>query len=318
MAGHDDLEAAPIWVTGAGGFIGRHMSRMLAEGGHVIVGLGNTFAPDFAGPGHGAFFAGGLTRESLSAALEAHGTPAAVFHLAGGATVGQSIADPLRDFTSTVASSAVLLDFLRRNAPSSPVVISSSAAVYGADHDGPIATNAALRPFSPYGHHKRMVEQLAESFASTYGQPIAVVRLFSVYGEGLRKQLLYDLCCRLARGERHLVLGGTGQETRDWRHVSDVVDLLRRLLPARGEAGLTYHNGGGGAEATVREVAQRLLDAWGVDATLAFSGECRPGDPFRLIADGAGLPAGFRWRVSPAEGIPAYVRWFRDEQGAAS
>ncbi|MER9067582.1 NAD(P)-dependent oxidoreductase [Mesorhizobium sp. M0902] len=305
-------EARPVWVTGAGGFIGLHLSRFLAHEGHQVVGFGRRQAPGFVTTTGGAFFSGGVTEEVLNAALAAHGRPAAVYHLAGGATVGQSVAEPLKDFEQSVVSAACVLDFLRHHAPDAPVVLASSAAVYGGGHVGSIRVDATLDPYSPYGYHKRMVEELGRSYCAAYGQPVSVARLFSVYGEGLRKQLLWDLCGRLAAGETDIVLGGTGAEMRDWHHVSDVVRLIHRILPANA-ASFAVHNGGAGAAASVSTIAGMVLEAWGGKHRLSFSGESRPGDPVNLISDPSGVPDGLQLQVPLSRGIAGYVDWYRAE-----
>lgn len=305
-------EAKPVWVTGAGGFIGLHLSRFLANEGYQLVGFGRREAPGYVTATGGAFFSGGVTLEALNAALAAHGRPAAVYHLAGGATVGQSIAEPLKDFEQSVVSTACVLDFLRHHAPDASVVLASSAAVYGGGHFGPIGVDAALDPYSPYGYHKRMVEELGRSYCAAYGQPVSVARLFSVYGEGLRKQLLWDLCGRLAAGETDIVLGGTGAEMRDWHHVSDVVRLIHRVLPADA-AHFAVYNGGAGAAASVRTIAGMVLEAWGGRYRLSFSGESRRGDPVNLISDPSGVPGGLRLQVPLGKGIAGYVDWYRAE-----
>jgi UDP-glucose 4-epimerase len=258
-----------------------------------------------------------VTVDSLEAAIDAHGPPRGVFHLAGGSTVGQSVEKPLDDFDRTVVTAAALLDVLRRNAPECPVVIASSAAVYGAGHEGPIPIGGDLRPFSPYGQHKRIVEQLAETYSTTYGQPIVIARLFSIYGNGLRKQLLFELCRKLASQRGGIVLGGTGQEMRDWCHVSDVVDLLLRLLSIAGPD-LTIYNGGGACAASVQQVVEQVVSAWGEDRDVSFSGQSRPGDPFSLVADCSSLPPGFSWRVGLAQGISEYVAWFRTQMASGT
>ena len=81
-------------------------------------------------------------------------------------------------------------------------------------------------PFSAYGYHKLMMEQLCRCYATTYGTRVAVTRLFSVYGSFLQKQLLWDLCTKLASGTSTVELGGTGEELRDWTDVRDVVRAL--------------------------------------------------------------------------------------------
>ena len=70
-----------------------------------------------------------------------------------------------------------------------------------------------------------MTELLCESYARNFGLQTATVRWFSVYGPELRKQLLWDLCHRFKGRPATLEIGGTGNETRDWIHVTDAVSL---------------------------------------------------------------------------------------------
>ena len=124
------------------------------------------------------------------------------------------------------------------------LIVASSAAVYGADHGGPIAENAGLVPMSPYGQHKLMMEQLCRSYATTFGIRSTVARLFSVYGPRLRKQLLWDICSRLQQDGRTLDLGGTGAEVRDWTDVRDVARLLACIAEQPQQEAFRVINGG--------------------------------------------------------------------------
>ena len=103
------------------------------------------------------------------------------------------MANPREDFLRTVATTAELLEWLRQEAPRTRLAAVSSAAVHGTGHAGRIAESAPTRPLSPYGYHKLMMERLCRSYASSYGLPCLVLRLFSVDGPGLRKQLLLSL-----------------------------------------------------------------------------------------------------------------------------
>lgn len=295
---------ARAWVTGAGGFIGTHLAALLTSQGIRVTGFGR---------------AGGklppLTADGLVAAFADGGPPDRVYHLAGGSTVGRSLADPLDDFDSNVATTALLLDFLRRHCPEVPVVLSSSAAVYGSGEAGPIVVDAALSPFSPYGHHKLMAEQLAQAYAESFGLRVTVLRLFSIYGPGICKQLVYDICVRLAADPARLTLGGTGAELRDWCHVTDAVACMALLAdPDPGQ--VRRFNVAAGGAVSVSQIAQHLVDAWGQPCQIGFAGGSRPGDPFSLVADAASLPPGFVPRIRLADGLSDFVRWFQALPGA--
>jgi UDP-glucose 4-epimerase len=311
---------AKILITGAHGFIGKHLSKHLAVQGHHVSGLGHGIWPEASASRWGmADWLNGDVHSANLRALQARNEPDLVFHLAGGSTVGAAIANPREDFFRTVASTVELLEWIRLDLPKVRLIAISSAAVYGSGTSGPIAEKTAGVPYSPYGHHKRMMESLCRSYADTYGLDFRVARLFSVYGPELKKQLLWDMCARLAAGESPLVLGGTGQELRDWTHVNDVVAALARIAfdgnPALRSQAV---NIGTGIGTPVQAIAQIVIDAWhehsgGTEKpTLRFSGQSRQGDPFSLVADPARLARmGFSWSMPLAAGVGSFVDWFR-------
>lgn len=312
---------ARILITGAHGFIGKHLARYLAAQGHHVSGLGHGIWPPIEASRWGVqdWLNGDVQAANLRA-LQARNEPELVFHLAGGSTVGAAIANPREDFFRTVASTVELLEWMRLDLPRARLIAVSSAAVYGSGFDGPIAEDAAGVPYSPYGHHKRMMELLCRSHGDTYGMDFRVARLFSVYGPELKKQLLWDMCTRLAAGESPLVLGGTGRELRDWTHVSDVVAALALIAfdDNATQRGQTL-NIGTGVGTPVQAIAQTLVDAWHARSgaanqpDLRFSGQSRPGDPFSLVADPTRLSRqGFVWNTPLTAGVGSFVDWFRE------
>lgn len=305
-----------VLVTGAAGFIGRHLCRHLAASGYALSGI-DLVPTDRAGLGSivGGWWAGGLSTQGLRKLAETNGLPDVVYHLAGGSSVGASLADPFGDFTSTVGGTAILLDWLRTCAPAAKLVIVSSAAVYGDLHRGPIAEDATTEPFSPYGAHKFAMEATTRGWSTSFGISAIAVRLFSVYGAGLEKQLLWDLSGHLSRNENVVTLGGTGGELRDWTHVSDVARALEKAA-GMAQVGMPVLNAGSGKAISVRDVAACLARAHGRDpACLRFSGQSRPGDPFSLVAGNGRLAdAGFDWQVEIlGGGIAEYANWYRSE-----
>jgi UDP-glucose 4-epimerase len=157
---------------------------------------------------------------------------------------------------------------------------------------------------SPYGRHRVECERIvAEQHAAG-----AVLRVFSAYGEGLRRQVLFDICSQARSGR--VLLGGNGTETRDFVHASDVARAV--ALAARNCLfdGTTY-NVGTGVETSIERLAMLLVESLGWPAEIAFSGLSRPGDPDRWRADVSRMRAlGFEPEVTIEDGAARYARWF--------
>jgi UDP-glucose 4-epimerase len=161
-----------------------------------------------------------------------------------------------------------------------------------------------------------MMEDICRYYASSFGIRVTLARLFSVYGRGLKKQLLWDLCSRLDAGEDPVVLGGGGEELRDWVNVRDVVRALE-MLGDTASRNVPVFNVGTGIGTPVREVVEQLTGFWSKGSKpsrISFSGATRQGDPFSLVADPSDLNSlGFKVGVDLAQGLADYVEWYREE-----
>lgn len=298
-----------VVVTGAHGFLGRHLARALADAGARVHGLGHgRWSEAERRPwGLASWSEADVEPEALSA-LPASAT--AVFHCAGSGSVAASVIDPERDRARTVSTTAAVLAWAARCEARPAVVFPSSVAVYGVAERLPIDEAHPRRPASPYGRHKAEAEdQLLR--AAGQGTPVAIVRLFSIYGPGLRKQLLWDACGRILRGEHGFA--GTGEETRDWLHVSDAVALLR-LAAERASTACPIVNGGTGVSACTREVLEELFRALRRPGRPTFNGAPRAGDPPHHRAD-IGRARAWAWspRIDWRAGLREYAAWFEGE-----
>ncbi|MBB5057284.1 UDP-glucose 4-epimerase [Granulicella aggregans] len=295
-----------VLVTGANGFLGRYVARSFADQGHTVSGIGHGgWSKDEWEPwGLSQWNSADVTLETLRQHAE---RPDVIVHCAGGGSVSFSIEDPIADFERTVVTTAHVLEYLRTSAPSCRVVYPSSASVYGTVDTVPIAEDFPTAPISQYGTHKLMAEQMVTSYARQFGTHASIVRLFSVYGCGLRKQLLWDACIKFAKQDG--VFMGTGEEVRDWLHVQDASTLLLAASRHASPQCPTI-NGGSGRGATVREVLMRLGRNFDVEP--GFSGTQRQGDPSRFIADIKGAKA---WGWHPTkkwtQGVEEYAAWWK-------
>jgi UDP-glucose 4-epimerase len=292
-------------ITGAHGFIGRHLARRLAARGWEVTGLGHGHWPreEWESWGLARWIPGNVELGTLRGA----GPQDVAFQCAGGGSVRFATENPHEDFTRTVASMAALLEWARASASQPRTVLLSSAGVYGDTGPEPVREDRPTRPESVYAAHKLLAEDLCRLHARAFGSRCAIVRLFSVYGPGLTKQLLWDACHKLGSGAAGFA--GTGEEARDWVHVEDASALLEASAD-HADASCPVVNGGAGVAVTVREILAVLAADLGT-APAAFTGEVRAGDPRRLVADPS-RAHGWGWRPEVAwrDGVAAYARWF--------
>jgi UDP-glucose 4-epimerase len=297
-------------ITGAHGFLGRNVAAIFHQAGYEVYGLGigtwSGEAPeDF---GISRWHETAITLETLRTVSC---RPDVLVHCAGSGSVGFSLSNPLEDFQMTVDTTASVLEYLRKSAPHARMVYPSSAAVYGCRHNGLLEETFQPDPVSPYGVHKLMAEQLCLSAARNFDIDCRIVRFFSLYGPGLRKQLLWDAARRLVEaGDEAVEFFGTGQETRDWLHVRDAATLMLTL--AEHELPPAIVNGASGDVRSVEDMLVSLRDALASDAQITFNNQVREGDPQHLQAE-IHLVAELGWqpKVSSAEGLEEYAGWFK-------
>ncbi len=304
-----------VLITGGFGFLGRAVAREFKAQGYRVHGIGRGHWPAEEARQHGfdSWLDAGVSLSSLMTLRE---TVQVVVHCAGGSSVGYSIEHPLEDFSKTVQGTADLLEFLRLKSPPSLLIYPSSAGVYGAKDDLPIRESDALTPISPYGFHKKIVEELLTCHSRNYGIRIGIIRFFSIYGPGLTKQLLWDACIKLrSAGTGTAEFWGTGEETRDFIHSTDAASLIWAL--SRTQEPFTILNGAGGRRVTVRDTLAGVRGLLRSRATIAFNGRVREGDPRFYHADVArahGL--GWQPRIELHDGMGEYVHWFERHTGS--
>lgn len=300
-----------VLVTGAAGFLGHYIVEHFAGRRWKVVAVDHL-------PPTTAKFAPGIVYHrlrmpnSLLTPLIAAEAPDVCVHCAGSASVGFSLENPSADFHSNTVLTFELLEALRRNAPRCRFVMLSSAAVYGNPAALPVRESDATAPLSPYGFHKLQCEMLCAEFTRFFDVPTAVARIFSAYGPGLRKQVVWDICRRvLTKGT--LPMHGTGRESRDFIHASDIargIFTLAEAAPAEGEV----YNLASGREVSIGELTCLLLAELAPTVKAEFDGAPTPGDPINWLADISKIRAlGFTPKIDLKDGLRDVVRWSRAE-----
>jgi UDP-glucose 4-epimerase len=302
-----------VVVLGAAGFVGRHVAKALARQGCQVLGLGhgNWVQAEWHKWGLSAWTDSDIGIEALDRLLDGR-TPHSIVHCGGSGSVSFSYAHPLEDFQRATQSTAAVLEWMRLNCRDTcRFVLVSSAAVYGDQGDFDLTERSECIPISPYGVNKVAAEALCESYSRFFGISSSIVRLFSVYGEGLRKQLLWDAMNKFNRGEDHFF--GTGQEMRDWLHVDDAARLLCAVALVPQSRLETYN--GAHQQATTAQVLQELASVSFPGLTPRFNGETHSGNPRRLTADCGHTRRSLSWmpQTELADGLRRYAQWFQQQ-----
>lgn len=303
------MKKKTVLITGAAGFIGRYIAQEFSNKNWRVTGIGRGDWLNWSEYGLSEWHCADV---NLSTLVEHAGQPDAIVHCAGGASVGFSVSQPAFDFDLTVQTTSHVLEFIRVYSPTTRLVYPSSAAVYGQVKTLPITETTLLNPVSPYGLHKQMAESLCQLYSHQYKLSISIVRLFSIYGAGLQKQLLWDACQKFDKGESAFF--GTGKEIRDWLHVVDVAKLI---LIAENSASTqcSVINAGSGLGISVFEILMYISVKFANNLTPIFSSILKTGDPNAYVADIAKANA-LEWtpNIEWHEGISKYVDWYKQCQ----
>lgn len=231
-----------------------------------------------------------------------------IINCSGSGNVGFSVEYPLSDYELNTRGVIYILDAIRLYQPNCQYIHLSSAAVYGNPIVLPISENGLIAPISPYGYHKWQSELICKEYAELFNISSLVIRPFSVYGPGLRKQLIWDIFQKAKNSER-VELWGTGEETRDFVHVTDLCNIILNLTIQKRPIFETI-NIAMGESISVLSIAELLLNKLGYSNTIIFNNFIRSGDPRFWKSDVSRLSKyGLCTSITLDEGIEETAKW---------
>jgi len=311
-----------ILVTGAAGFIGRHLSMRLLDLGHNVSGLDRLYLSssnsynwersyDLRTNNH--FNAVWLDVKDIATINDQvfyHRDPEVMFHLAADTGVRGSIKDPTRYFDNNVKNFQHVLEFCRLNGVKH-LIYASSSSVYGSVDKPSKEKDTTDYPVSIYAATKKAMEVMAQAYATNYGMKITGVRFFTVYGPWGRQDMAPWLFTSAIVNEKPLTLYGDGTMYRDFTYVDSIVDCLTKLMDRQGPPHDVF-NIGGEKSIQVIELVRLLENIIGKEAKI-INAPVPAGDvPFT----GANMSK-FRKLISPQysrtsleDGMVKFVTWF--------
>jgi nucleoside-diphosphate-sugar epimerase len=306
-------------VTGAAGFIGSHVCERLLDEGYEVLGV-DSFTDYYSPERKRAHVASCSARPGFTLIEENLATcdiapllegAAGVFHLAAQAGVRKSWG---REFSlyieSNILATQRMLEALK-DAPSVPLIYSSSSSVYGETRVLPMREDHPTAPLSPYGATKLSGEHLCELYRRNYGVTYRALRYFTVYGPRQRPDMAFSRFIAAAFAGRGIEIYGDGGQTRDFTYVSDAVEANIRAF--RYDGPLTMFNIGGGSRVSLLDVLAIMEQELGSVRFKTTFVERAKGDVTDTWADTtrARDELGFAPRVALREGIKREIEWYR-------
>ncbi len=273
--------AESVLVTGATGFIGRHLVGALLEQG-VVVRVHSQRIGDIA-------------QAPVQCEKVSH-----VFHLAARTFVPDSWASPGEFYRTNVQGTVNVLEFCRTMGAS---VTFLSSYVYGKPIRLPIAEDHPLQPYNPYSHTKILAEEVVRFYVRTFGVQAAVVRPFNVYGPGQATTFLIpEIIRQVLDPSMDAVHVEDIEPRRDYLFVEDLIALLLAVWQ-RKVAGV--YNAGTGRSFSVGEIVREVLAQAGVFRPLRSPERRRPNEVMDVVADITAAQRDLEWapRTPLAEGL---------------
>ncbi len=281
-----------IVILGSKGFMGSSLASLFEQIGHTIKTL---------------------TREefnnnkNLIKSIENSDT---VINCIGSANVGFSYTNTSEDFESNVGVVRAILEILReQNLNHVKFINLSSASVYGNPKQLPVKESEPIQPLSPYGFHKSIGELILKEYSQCFGLKTLSLRIFSAYGNGQKKLLLWDLHEKIQNSIGNIVLFGTGNESRDFIHIDDIAQQILLAICHADFVGEAI-NVANGVEVKISEIVELYQKYYPQKFDYEFNGEERLGDPKNWCADITWMrQAGYKRTIDISNGIQTYINW---------
>lgn len=301
-----------ILITGGAGFIGSHIADALLRNGHEVDIIDNLSTGYRNNVPDGAEFFEISTDDAETKSLIERRNYDHICHYAAQIDLRKSTADPVSDLNNDVVASVKLLEWAVRSNVKHFVYASSGGAIYGEQDYFPADEKHRIKPESPYGLNKWIVERYMNYYNRSHGFGSSALRFANVYGPGQNSKseagVIAIFTDTMLRDEK-VTINGTGEQTRDFVYISDVVSANLAAIEKRYNGVL---NIGTGIETTVNDI-YRLLNEIIQNSQDAVHGPPMVGEQLRSVLNWSKAKEELHWspEVSLKRGLTETVVYFK-------
>jgi len=303
-----------ILVTGGAGFIGSNLVDALIEENHEVAVVDNlsTGKKENVNP-KAKFFEVDITDETALKSVFAEFSPEVIFHLAAQASVRMSVENPAEDIKINVIGTINLLELAVQNKIEKFIFSSTGGAIYGDGASRPTTEEAEEEPACPYGLDKLAAEKYIGYFATTSDLQTICLRYANVYGPRQNPKgeagVVAIFAAKMLSGEP-VQVNGTGEQTRDFVYVSDVVEANLKALESK-KSGI--YNIGSGIETNINEIAETMKEISESQSEITKA-KANPGEQMKssLSAEKAKAELGFEIKTTIKEGLEKTINYFKN------
>ncbi len=292
-----------ILITGSHGFLGRNLSFFLKKKNYKTYGIGNGNwkKSEYKKWGYDYLVNGEVNLNNL---LKNFNKIDYIVHCAG-RVIGLS---PYEDFLKNVLPTQAILEFIRIKKIKPKIIFLSTIAIYKTEGRKPIKETFKVKPLSNYALNKKLSEDLFIFYSNKYNLDTLFARTTSIYGNGLKRQFIFDVCNKLTNSNVNFF--GTGNEIRDWIHVSDMCELIYSFIK-KGFKKNNFINCGSGKGNKIKDVLKILMRELKIDLKPKFN-NISDSNPSKLIANiEKAKKFGWKPKKDLQIGLIEYVKWYR-------
>ena len=217
-----------------------------------------------------------------------------------------------KQLKSDVDTTRDVLEYIAKYSPETKLIYISSVSVYGDSYKNKIQENCKVNPISIYAKSKILSEYFCKHYQKKFNLSVIILRVSSLYGDGLKKQVIYDSVIKILKNKNFFY--GTGNEIRNFLHINDFISLIYKII-RKNSKNLKLYNCGGDQNIKIVSIINKLKKIIKKKIKPEFNKFYIKLNPKSLKVDNKKIKEEFKWKpiVKIDDGLKNYYQWYLNQ-----